>query len=55
MSKTVPAQKPGTSKQDYQTPSELIHAIGVDFSAIARGGLGEVQRRCMAKSALRRH
>jgi len=33
VSKTVPAQKPGKSKQDYGTPSELIHAIGVEFSA----------------------
>ena len=33
MSRTVPRQKPGKSRQDYETPSELIHAIGVAFGA----------------------
>ena len=29
----APKQKPGSSRQDYETPTELIHAIGVAFSA----------------------
>jgi phage N-6-adenine-methyltransferase len=29
---TVPQQKPGKSKQDYQTPPELLRAIERDFS-----------------------
>ena len=30
----MPRQKPGESKQDYQTPSELIHAVGVAFGTV---------------------
>ena len=29
----MPRQKPGESRQDYETPPELIHAIGVAFGA----------------------
>lgn len=33
MTRTMPRQKPGRSVQDYETPGELIHAIGVAFGA----------------------